>query len=66
MTVEGLVTVLGFVNQDKREFQTFSNYQLFKETNTNNGTGHEGETPIHVDHGYALYGLCHWLVTAGK
>lgn len=50
------------MNQASRVFQAWLSYQLFKGTNTNNGTGHEKETPIHVDYGHALPGLCHGAV----
>lgn len=62
MTVRSPVTTLGTMNQGSRVFQSPLSYQLFKGTNSNNRTGHEKETPIHVDHGHALYNLCHGAV----
>lgn len=56
------ITIFGFVNQTSRVFQVWLSYQLCKGTNINNGTGHEKETPIHVDRGHALCVLCHEAV----
>lgn len=62
MTVRSPVTTSGIMNQGSRAFQPRLSYQLVKGTNSNNRTGHEKETPIHVDRGHALYSLCHGAV----
>lgn len=62
LDLNGPVTIYGFVNQASWVFPALLSYQLFKRTNTNNRTVYEKETPIHVDRGLALDGLCHRAV----